>query len=118
MNQFFSLHFVIELIRHVRKTVFDGDNLTAQAVSFFVAGFEATSTTIAFALYDLSNNPIYEAQAYEEIIRIAGEKEFTMEMLNEMTFLEKCINESLRLNPPLPIADRVSVRDYQVNEEN
>ncbi|XP_043282476.1 cytochrome P450 6k1-like isoform X2 [Venturia canescens] len=93
--------------------VFDGDNLVAQAVSFYVAGFEATSTTIAFALYDLSKNPIYEAQAYEEVIRIAAHQEFTMEMLNDMTFLDKCINESLRLHPPLPMEDRISVRDYR-----
>ena len=94
--------------------MFDGDNLVAQAVSFFVAGFEATSTAIAFALFELSRNPEHEERVYEEVMRVVGTGELNLEMIKKMTFLDKCINESLRLHPPLPMADRIAIKDYKV----
>lgn len=95
-------------------SVFDDDNLVAQAVLFYVAGFEATSTTVAFALYDLSRSPEHEENVYNEIMRFGQTDELNMDRLSKLTLLDECINESLRLHPPLPMSDRVCVRDYKV----
>ena len=88
----------------------------AQAVSFYVAGFEATSTTIAFSLFELSLHPEYEELLYKEIKETLTGKEIDVDLINQMTFLDQVVNETLRLYPPLPIIDRVPVRDYKVNE--
>lgn len=93
---------------------FEGDNLLAQAVSFYVAGFEASSTAIAFVIYELALHPEYEKRLYDEIKDIADKGELTMDSINEMSFLDAILEESLRLYPPLPIVDRVAVNDYKL----
>ncbi|KAI4495992.1 hypothetical protein M0802_008207 [Mischocyttarus mexicanus] len=93
---------------------FEGDNLLAQAVSFFVAGFEASSTAITFILYELALNPDYEKRLYDEIKDITDKGELTMDSINEMNFLDAVLEESLRLYPPLPVVDRVATSDYKL----
>ncbi|KAL2738804.1 cytochrome P450 6k1-like isoform X1 [Vespula squamosa] len=93
---------------------FEDDNLLAQAVAFYVAGFEASSTAIAFTLYELASHPEYEERLYNEIKGIVENGELTMESLNEMTFLDAVLEETLRLYPPLPVVDRIALRDYKL----
>lgn len=94
--------------------MFEGDNLLAQAVGFYVAGFEASSTAIAFILYELASHPEYEERLYNEIKSVVEKNELTMESINEMTFLDAVLEETLRLYPPLPVVDRIALRDYKV----
>ncbi|XP_015186995.1 PREDICTED: cytochrome P450 6k1-like [Polistes dominula] len=93
---------------------FKGDNLLAQAVSFFVAGFEASSTAIAFVIYELALHPEYEQRLYDEIKGIVDKDGITMDSIKEMSFLDDVLEESLRLYPPLPIVDRIAVKDYKL----
>ncbi|KAJ8683073.1 hypothetical protein QAD02_018865 [Eretmocerus hayati] len=94
---------------------FEGDNLLSQAVSFYVAGFEASSTAIAFTLLELSQNPEYEDQLFKEIESIvSSDKKLDIDLINQMTFLDQVVNEALRLYPPLPLVDRIAVCDYSV----
>ncbi|XP_035726462.1 cytochrome P450 6k1-like [Vespa mandarinia] len=93
---------------------FEGDNLLAQAVAFYIAGFEASSTAITFALYELASHPEYEERLYNEIKSIIKDDEITIEALNEMTFLDAVLEETLRLYPPLPVIDRNTLRDYKL----
>lgn len=97
---------------------FEGDNLLAQAVAFYVAGFEATSTAIAFALYELASHPEYEKKLYEEIKCVYDKGDVSMDTINEMTFLDAVITETLRLYPPLPHVDRIAARDYKLHGTN
>ncbi|XP_072757476.1 cytochrome P450 6k1-like isoform X2 [Anoplolepis gracilipes] len=92
---------------------FEGDNLVAQSASFYIAGFEATSTTIAFALYNLSRHPEHQATLYDEIQTHLLGKKLTVDLINEMSFLDRVVNESLRLYPPLPVVDRTATKDYK-----
>lgn len=92
-------------------TEFKGDNLLGQAVSFFVAGMEATSTAIAFCLYELSLHPEIEERLYEEIKKSSTS---TFEEINSLEYLDQVVNESLRLYPPLPEIDRIALKDYKV----
>ncbi|XP_072757478.1 cytochrome P450 6k1-like [Anoplolepis gracilipes] len=93
---------------------FEGDNLVAQLSSFYIAGFEAVSNVIAFALYHLACHPEYQTIVYDEIQTHLTGKELTVDLINEMSFLDCVIFETLRLHPPLPIIDRTAVRDYEL----
>lgn len=86
----------------------------AQLASFYIAGFEATSNVIAFALYHLACHPEHQVTLYNEIQTHLAGKQLTVDLINEMSFLDCIISESLRLHPPLPIVDRTATRDYEV----
>ncbi|KAM0737251.1 Cytochrome P450 6k1 [Formica fusca] len=93
---------------------FEGDNLVAQLSSFYIAGFEALSNVTAFALYHLACHPEHQATLYNEIQIHVPEKKLNVDLINEMSFLDSIINESLRLHPPLPVVDRIAIRDYKL----
>ncbi|KAL6258724.1 hypothetical protein P5V15_010674 [Pogonomyrmex californicus] len=93
---------------------FKGDNLVAQPSSLYAAGFEATSTAIAFVLYELARHPEHQATVYKEIQTHLSGKELTIDLINKMTFLDRVITEALRLYPPLPVVDRTALKNYKL----
>ncbi|XP_034950095.1 cytochrome P450 6k1-like [Chelonus insularis] len=97
---------------------FEGDSLVAQSAIFFIAGLESSSTTIAFALYELARNPEIQDRARKEIRENLKENGLTYDSVNNMKYLMQIINETLRLYPPAPILDRVADDDYQIPNSN
>lgn len=95
---------------------FEGDNLLAQAVAFYVAGFEATSTAITFALFELARHKEHQSRLYQEIKSTLVNKELTSETINDMHFLNHVVDEALRMYPPLPMIDRIALQDYKIPE--
>ena len=76
----------------------DGTSLTisecaAQAFMFFVAGFETSSTTMSFAIYEMALNPEIQLRVQEEIDKVMKKSPtLTYESLAEMVYLEQIIN--------------------------
>ncbi|XP_032670008.1 cytochrome P450 6k1-like [Odontomachus brunneus] len=95
---------------------FERENLLAQAAAFHIAGFESTGTSTAWAIYELAHHPEYQNTLYEEIKKYLSGKEITMELINEMPFLDCVVNEALRLHPPIPVVDRIAEKDFEVPE--
>lgn len=58
------LHYKVNLILEL-----EGDELVAQAASFFTGGFETSSTTTTFALYELAKNPEIQTRLKNEIFQ-------------------------------------------------
>lgn len=70
------------------------EEMAAQAFIFFLAGFETSSTTMMFALFELASNPDVQSRAREEIktVLAAHGGEFTYEAMMEMHYLNQVIN--------------------------
>ncbi|KAF2897404.1 hypothetical protein ILUMI_08768 [Ignelater luminosus] len=92
------------------------NELTAQAFVFFVAGFETSSTTTTFCLYELAENPNLQNQAREEINSVLEKHDgkLTYDGTMKLVYLDKCIHETLRKYPPLPIHTRECTETYKV----
>ncbi|XP_067626638.1 cytochrome P450 6a2-like [Eurosta solidaginis] len=92
------------------------EEITAQAFVFFIAGFETSSSTMAFALYELALNQNIQARAREEIDVVLGrfDGKFTYECLRDMHYMEQIFCETLRKYSIASITMRKTLNDYQV----
>lgn len=98
-----------------------GDGLTmeqiaAQCFVFFTAGFETSSTTMNFCLYELVMNPDLQTKLRKEIQAAISKDNgnLTYETLLEMDLLDRVVNETLRKYPPIDNLFRVSSNAYNI----
>lgn len=91
-----------------------GELLAAQAFVFFVAGFETSSTTISFALYELAQHQDMQDKLREEIRETYRQDDgvLTYEKVKGMKYLDKVFKETLRKYPVLPMLTRESLENY------
>jgi len=70
------------------------DVIAAQAFVFFVAGFETTSTTMTFCLYELARNPDIQERVRNEIDTVLERHggNITYEAISEMEYLDKVVS--------------------------
>ncbi|XP_014233425.1 probable cytochrome P450 6a14 [Trichogramma pretiosum] len=88
----------------------------AQAFVFFLAGFETTSSTVTYCLYELALRPELQDRLYEELLaasKLPGG--FTYErIINELEYLHMVFNETLRKHPSVPFLNRVCIEDTRL----
>ncbi|CAD7079517.1 unnamed protein product [Hermetia illucens] len=92
------------------------EEIVAQAFLFFIAGFETSSTTMLFSLYELALHPDIQEKARQEIETVLSKYEgkLTYEAVKDMVYVDQIISESLRKYPPAVNLARQAVRDYLV----
>uniref|UniRef100_A0A1I8NN27 Cytochrome P450 n=1 Tax=Stomoxys calcitrans TaxID=35570 RepID=A0A1I8NN27_STOCA len=90
--------------------------LAAQVFQFLLAGFETSSTTMAFALYELAQNQDVQQRAREEIISVLERhnQEFSYECMKDMVYVDQIMQETLRLYSSLSVLNRSALEDYVV----
>lgn len=95
------------------------NEVVAQAFVFFLGGFETSSTTMSFCLYELSLNEEIQERARQNVqLAIAKHGGFNYDAIMDMHYLEQCINESLRKYPPAANLLRSVTKDYQVRNSS
>ncbi|XP_022230419.2 probable cytochrome P450 6a14 [Drosophila obscura] len=93
------------------------EQMAAQAFVFFVAGFETSSSTMAYCLYELALQPDIQRRVREEIetvLRNMEDGKLTYDALAEMNYLDKVLAETLRKHPIIPQLIREANQNYKV----
>ncbi|GFY77061.1 cytochrome P450 3A31 [Trichonephila inaurata madagascariensis] len=107
-----------QVFKSVTKKNLSMDELVAQCVIFFIAGYDTTGSTLAFATYMLALNQDVQEKAYQEIVEVLQDTngELTYEAVQNMKYLDNIISETLRLFPPGIILERLAVADYKLGD--
>ncbi|KAL9702162.1 hypothetical protein quinque_005680 [Culex quinquefasciatus] len=107
--------FMSSLIELKNKGELTLDEVAAQSLVFFVAGFETSSANQTYCLYELARNPECQEKARESVLKaIETHGGLTYEAMNDMQYLDQCINETLRLYPAVPVLERKSSQSYKI----
>ncbi|XP_071785224.1 cytochrome P450 3A24-like [Asterias amurensis] len=84
------------------------DDVTAQAILFFLAGYETTNTLLCFASYLLATNQDIQEKLLAEIDSHAPTRDnLGYEVISKMEYLDMVVSETLRMYPPATIFDRM-----------
>ncbi|KAG5897620.1 hypothetical protein JTB14_028888 [Gonioctena quinquepunctata] len=82
-------------------------------LDMYLIGANAIAHTVAFLLYHLARNPRCQIKLYEEV-KTYGEN-IHIQDLKRIKYLQACIKECLRLDPPMPILSRILSNDVVIH---
>ncbi|VVC90085.1 unnamed protein product [Leptidea sinapis] len=110
---------MIHLLMEAKKEWSDTD-LVAQAVLFFIGGFETISIGMSFTLYELALHPEVQERLAQEIKETHSKSEgkLDFDLIQNMQYLDMVISEVLRLWPPGILLDRICCKDYNMGKPN
>jgi cytochrome P450 len=84
----------------------DDSDATNEIVTMVLAGHETTAIALTWVWYLLDVNPETEARMREEVSRVLGGRDASLEDLPHLTYTTMVFNEALRLYPPAPAFGR------------
>ncbi|KAK0045263.1 cytochrome P450 3A24 [Biomphalaria pfeifferi] len=88
--------------------------LHAQALLFIFAGFDTTATVLSFTLFFLAMNPEVLKKAQQEVDAKCGQGLPNYDTAQALTYLDMCINESIRVASPAIFINRRCVQDTYI----
>ncbi|KAF5271171.1 hypothetical protein FQR65_LT17686 [Abscondita terminalis] len=99
-----------------QNLIINDEDITAQAITFFFAGFETSSTAMTFIAYELALNEDVQKRLQEEIddTLFHCQGKLTYDALNDMKYMDMVVSEAIRKWPPAFFIDRLCVKDYFV----
>ena len=94
------------------------DEVVANAIIFYEAGYETTSTALGFIAHVLVNNPQIQEKVREEVLQLYKEEgKFDYNTVNKLTYMQCVINETMRFYPPVTtFVTRTANEDYNYKD--
>lgn len=86
-----------KIVKNEKEKQFSINDLASQSFVFFAAGFETSSTTMSYCLYELARNPGCQQNAQQEIDKILEkyDGQITYDSVSEMTYLDHCVDGNI-----------------------
>ncbi|KAJ8718249.1 hypothetical protein PYW08_002486 [Mythimna loreyi] len=102
--------------REVKKVSLEAtDNLlVAQCIVFFAAGFETSSTTLGYTLYEIAKSEEIQKRVLEEVDSYLArhDNKVNFDCISDLPYLDAVIDETLRYYPVLGMIPRELMEDY------
>nr|CAD7424032.1 unnamed protein product [Timema monikensis] len=117
VNFAFLDHLVESLFSE--NPMFTEEEIRGETISMLVEGYENISSGNSFALLLLAFHPDIQKRAFKELFDIFGSnkrRSATFQDLQEMTYLEQIIKETLRLYPSLPFIPRGVEEELKIGD--
>lgn len=112
--------FMNLLVEMKKEEIVTVEQIAAQSFIFFLAGFETSSSTMNYFMLELALNMDIQEKARDSVLRVLDkhDNKFTYDSVSEMTYLEQCVNETLRKYPVVTNLQRTAVKDYKIPSIN
>ncbi|XP_055947766.1 cytochrome P450 3A8-like [Argiope bruennichi] len=107
---------------HISKSIpakkLSEEELVAQCMTFFVAGYPTSTSTLSYTSYLLALHPEIQEKLRQEVDKtlLENEGELNYEIVHSMKYLDCVVSESLRLSPPVPRLERIVTTDYTLGD--
>lgn len=92
------------------------DLLRDEMKTIFVAGHETTSSALTWTFHYLTQHPKAMAKIKAEVDEVLGKKELQYEDLRSLKYTRACINESMRLTPPVWMVGKQAKKDTTLGD--
>lgn len=96
--------------RYEDGTAMSRKQLIDEVLILFTAGHETTANALSFTLFLLAKHPDIQEKLFAEVKGIDFEKDDLISLLGQLTYTKQCIEEAMRLYPPVYVIDRVSLK--------
>nr|NP_650169.3 cytochrome P450 313a2 [Drosophila melanogaster]Q9VGB4.4 RecName: Full=Probable cytochrome P450 313a2; AltName: Full=CYPCCCXIIIA2 [Drosophila melanogaster]AAF54769.4 cytochrome P450 313a2 [Drosophila melanogaster] len=109
------IHRAIELFRNDEMSLME---LGAECSSMVLAAFETSAHTVYYALVLLAMFPEHQEMVFNEIkehFPLAKGIEVTHTDLQQLVYLDRVLNETLRLMPSVPFSSRETLEDLRLS---
>ncbi|CVL02464.1 related to cytochrome P450 alkane hydroxylase [Fusarium mangiferae] len=98
------------LLRQLARSGVSKEKIRAELLSVLIAARDTTSNLLGNLFFVLARRPDIWTKIRDEVKHL-DTNEPTYEQLRHLTYAKYCINESLRLHPPVPSNGRMAYRD-------
>lgn len=88
--------------------------LVANAITFYLDGFETSSVSMALILFEIAHDHRVQEKLRQEIVAAEEEAPLTMDSIAELPYLEQVIYEALRLNSPASMLIKKCIADCEM----
>ena len=102
------IHFFIQALDKDVEPRIELPDIIAQAIAFYMAGFDTSSTVTSFMIYELAMNPEIQEKLYRKIEdQLTNDNgDFSYETLSKIKYLDMVLDETLRKYPPAIMTNR------------
>ena len=87
--------------------------------TFMFAGHDTSASAIAFSFYNIAKHPECQQKVFKEIKSVLGDvtDPLTLKDLNNLTYLELVVKETLRMYPSVPFIGRKIKEDSMISKK-
>ncbi|XP_063357936.1 uncharacterized protein LOC134647515 [Cydia amplana] len=107
------------LISAKKDKLIDSAGIQEEVDTFMFEGHDTTASGLTFCMMALANNRDIQNKAVAELKELFGDSDraITMEDINKLPFLDRCIKESLRIYPPVHFISRQLTEDVRLSNK-
>ena len=106
------INLLVQLKKNDEVTI---EQIAAQSFIFFLAGYETSSSTMTYCMYELSINEEIQEKA-RQCVKDAIENHGSLnyDAVGDMDYLEQCVDETLRKYPVVSSLTRSATEQYKM----
>lgn len=102
------------LLNLQKKKNLNDVHLGANAITFFLDGFESSSVSMSLIMFEIARSKRVQDKLRAEILAAEEKSELTMDSIAGLPYLDQAIHEALRLNSPIVAMTKLTTGNVEI----